>query len=93
MKKTSLAATVKPKVDADAWVETRAAAPAEKVKRLVVELPASLHSEFKADCAVKGVSMMDVVRDLLKAKYSGGGHDQITVAAHRLPGRKNARLG
>jgi hypothetical protein len=72
IKKTPLAATTKPKAaaDVDAWVGTRSTEPVEKVKRLVVELPADLHGKFKADCAVRGVTMMDVVRDMLKAKYS-----------------------
>jgi hypothetical protein len=60
---------------ADAWVnaETAPAAPApapvEDMKRLTIDIPASLHRKVKAACATKGMKMADVVRELLTKKY------------------------
>jgi hypothetical protein len=60
---------------ADAWVnaETTPAAPApapvEDMKRLTIDIPASLHRKVKAACATEGMKMADVVRELLVSKY------------------------
>lgn len=62
--------------DADAWVATRGsaelagdAAPAEKMKRLTIDIPASLHRKIKADCAQRETTIADEVRELLLQKY------------------------
>jgi predicted DNA binding CopG/RHH family protein len=58
---------------ADEWVNApaKAAAPAagQEMKRLTIDIPASLHRRVKAVCAAEGVKMADVVRELLAKKY------------------------
>jgi hypothetical protein len=64
---------------ADAWVNaeiataTAPAAPtaaqADDMKRLTIDIPASLHRRVKAACASDGLKMADVVRELLVSKY------------------------
>ena len=59
--------TVQP---ADAWVDSRAAADApEAMKRLTIDVPASLHRTIKAQCAMRGAKIADEVRELLLQKY------------------------
>lgn len=54
----------------DAWVGSRKpAAPQEKMKRLTIDIPAELHAQLKADCAIRGKKMADEVRELLIRKY------------------------
>ena len=62
-----------PEAGADAWVGTRAApaAEAEDMKRLAVDIPASLHRAIKAGCAARGTKIADEVRDLLMKHYAG----------------------
>jgi hypothetical protein len=63
--------------EADDWVSAPAkkAAPVknavltEKMSRLTIDIPASLHRRLKAECATEGVKMADVVRELLTKKY------------------------
>ncbi len=60
---------------ADEWVSApaKAAATAGKgegaMKRLTIDIPASLHRKVKAECAAEGLKMADVVRELLVKKY------------------------
>lgn len=68
--------------NADAWVENRAAptetpaAPSsEKMKRLTIDVPESLHRDIKRQCAEQGAKIADVARALL--------HDW--VQKHRKP--------
>lgn len=54
----------------DAWVDTRKQeVPREPMKRLTIDIPAELHSQLKADCAMKGRKMADEIRELLMKKY------------------------
>jgi len=54
----------------DAWVDTRKQeVPKEPMKRLTIDIPAELHSQLKADCAMKGRKMADEIRELLVQKY------------------------
>lgn len=39
------------------------------MKRLTIDIPAELHSQLKADCAMKGRKMADEIRELLMKKY------------------------
>ncbi len=48
---------------ADSWVQDKADEP---VKRLTIELPARLHARVKAECALRGIKMKDLVRTLLE---------------------------
>ena len=55
------------------WVESRdtmiAEAAAEPMKRLTIDLPASLHKRVKAGCAMRGVKMADEIRRLLETHF------------------------
>ncbi|MEE7455981.1 hypothetical protein MPAR168_24465 [Methylorubrum populi] len=46
-----------------------APAPKEKGARLTIDLPESLHRRVKAQCAGRGVRMVDVVRDFLEREF------------------------
>ena len=48
---------------AEHWVQDKAGEP---VKRLTIELPARLHARVKAECALRGIKMKDLVRTLLE---------------------------
>jgi len=58
---------------ADSWVESRATPPLlgaqEKMKRLTIDIPESLHRKIKSDCATRGSKIVDEVRELLLQKY------------------------
>ena len=60
----------------DAWVAKAPAtaveapaAPAEPMKRLTIDVPASLHSRIKVQCAQEGQKMADVIRALLEERF------------------------
>lgn len=69
----------KPATQLDEWVQGRAAEspppapppPAEaavtaKPARLTIDLPPDLHARFKATCALRGVRMVDEVRQFIE---------------------------
>ena len=51
---------------ADDWVNNR---DAETMKRLTIDVPASLHARIKSQCALRGVKMADEVRELLEHHF------------------------
>lgn len=51
---------------ADNWVNNR---DAETMKRLTIDVPASLHARIKSQCALRGVKMADEVRELLEKHF------------------------
>ena len=53
--------------NADQWVVSR---QAESMKRLTIDIPASLHSRIKSQCALRGVKMADELRNLLERHFS-----------------------
>ena len=60
----------------DAWVAKAtsttaegSAAPAEAMKRLTIDVPASLHSRIKVQCAQECQKMADVIRALLEERF------------------------
>lgn len=61
--------TKKSALTADDWVDNRAATETEKVKRLTIDIPESLHREIKAQCAMRGTKIADEIRELLIQKY------------------------
>ena len=62
--------TTRTPVEADAWVEHRETGDeAEPMKRLTIDVPASLHREIKSQCALRGSKIADEVRELLLQKY------------------------
>lgn len=69
MKKT-IAFKTPPKA-ADAWVSDREApaAPSEPMKRFTIDVPESLHTRIKTQCAMRGQKMADVLRDLLEKEF------------------------
>lgn len=55
---------------ADSWVDQRIINDADKsMKRLTIDIPLSLHTMLKTDCAERGVKIADEVRELLNHKY------------------------
>lgn len=56
---------------ADAWVDERKQPPgeAEKLKRLTLDIPASLHSRIKSSCAMRDKKMVEEITELLLEKY------------------------
>ena len=55
---------------ADAWVESRSNGDEpEAMKRLTIDVSASLHRAIKAQCAMRGTKIADEVRELLLQKY------------------------
>jgi len=63
---------VPPKLDVDAWVQGREIKPkAEPIKRLTIDLPASLHSRFKTHCAIHGIKMIDILRNFIEKTVDG----------------------
>lgn len=63
----------KPAPSADAWVESRSVEEEplsiEKMKRLTIDIPESLHKAIKSSCALRGSKIADEVRELLYSKY------------------------
>lgn len=51
---------------ADEWVNRR---DLEAMKRLTIDVPASLHARIKSQCAIRGVKMADEVRELLEKHF------------------------
>jgi hypothetical protein len=60
--------STQPKAQADEWVESRSQGE-EKMKRLTVDIPESLHRTMKAECARNGLKIADVVREMLTEKF------------------------
>ena len=58
-----------PEAAAEAWVAERQADGNEQMKRLTIDVPFSLHRRMKAQCALDGVNMADVVRELLDERF------------------------
>jgi hypothetical protein len=59
-----------PEAGADAWVDNREVGQKEeKMKRLTIDIPESLHRAIKMQCAERGAKIADEVRELLLQKY------------------------
>jgi len=56
-------------VTADAGVDKREIGQDEKMKRLTIDIPESLHRNIKSQCAMRGTKIADEVRELLLQKY------------------------
>lgn len=55
---------------ADAWVASRENDHAgETMKRLTIDIPASLHRTIKMQCADRGTKIADEIREILLQKY------------------------
>lgn len=57
----------------DEWVENHGQEEEQtvKMKRLTVDIPESLHRVIKADCAIQGLKIADVVRGMLVQRFGG----------------------
>lgn len=62
-KKVAITAPARSAQQAEHWVQDKGGEP---VKRLTIEIPARLHAQVKAACALRGVKMKDLVRTLLE---------------------------
>ena len=70
MKKVSIGA--KPpgsnnRLSPDAWVNDQKTV--EKMKRFTIDVPFALHKRIKSQCALQGVNMADVIRELLEKDF------------------------
>lgn len=77
--------TPAPKADpAEAWVNQKTAdvpegvseaqivtlhAAAEPMKRFTIDVSETLHKRIKAQCALRGAKMADVIRDMLEREF------------------------
>jgi hypothetical protein len=68
-KKVAIGARPSAKPKADAWVDKRETGEDEVMKRLTIDIPASLHRTIKSQCADRGTKISDEVRELLLQKY------------------------
>ncbi|HEY4311646.1 MAG TPA: plasmid partition protein ParG [Pirellulales bacterium] len=72
MKKVSFSS--KPSAEAtsrlspDRWVNDHDATT-ESTKRLTIDVPQSLHTRVKSQCALQGLQMADVVREMLERRF------------------------
>ena len=69
---------------AEAWVQARkveeapeapvpvAITPVEPMKRFTIDVSEGLHKRIKAQCALRGVKMADVIRDMLDKEFPAG---------------------
>lgn len=62
---------------ADQWVESRTAEP-EKMKRLTIDVPESLHRTIKTQCAIRGTKIADEVRALLLKNFGNDENSNLT---------------
>lgn len=61
-----------PKLDVDAWIDSREIkTKTEPIKRLTIDLQASLHSRFKTHCAIHGIKMIDILRNFIEKTVDG----------------------
>jgi hypothetical protein len=72
MKRVSIGAKpgtgVRP-LNPDEWVQARGGV--EPMKRLTIDVPLSLHTRIKSQCALNGEQMADVIRDMLEKRFPG----------------------
>jgi hypothetical protein len=58
--------------DLERWVSERTLPKApEKIKRLTIDLPESLHKKLKLRAIEEDKAMVDLIRELLQAKLGG----------------------
>jgi len=73
---------------ADQWVAHQRPG-AKPEKRLSINLPAELHAEIKAQCALRGENMAEVFRTLIEREFTSGAAIQRTnVQTHKGTKRK-----
>lgn len=82
-KKVSFKMPVKVADPAEAWVKARETPdapeggatvtslvqPAEPMKRFTIDVSEGLHKRIKAQCAMRGVKMADIIREMLEREF------------------------
>jgi hypothetical protein len=58
----------------DNWVESRAPAAVEPMKRLTIDVPISLHKRIKSQCALQNLVMAEEIRSLLEKRFPDPQH-------------------
>lgn len=70
-KKVTFGSQPRPKTEVaptpEQWVEQRTVD--EKMKRMTFDVPESLHKRVKAGCALRGVTIRDVILELLEREF------------------------
>lgn len=61
-----------PARDLDQWVKNQQPTTAEPMKRLTIDVPESLHTRIKAQCALRRLRMADEIRRLLELNFPEG---------------------
>lgn len=64
-----VATTAAPEAASIAAIETETDHKSEAIKRLTIDIPASLHSRIKSQCALQGSKMADEIRILLEDRF------------------------
>jgi hypothetical protein len=68
----------KPRTDAssaDRWVADAGPAPEQALpkpvamKRFTIDVPADLHRRIKTSCAMEGIQMADMLREILETRF------------------------
>ena len=49
--------------------EAPARGPVEPMKRFTVDVPVSLHTRIKTQCAMRGMKMADVLREMMEREF------------------------
>ncbi len=57
----------------ESWVLAKGMPTGEPTKRLTVDVPEALHHRIKVQCAMLGVNMADIVRELLEQRFPKAG--------------------
>ena len=70
----TIAFKVKKPASPDEWVQGAAppaqdTMPAQRMKRLTIDVSADLHTRLKLECTRRGLKIADVVRDLLEREF------------------------
>ena len=76
-------------LNADDWVKAKERG-AEKTKRLTIDIPLSLHTRVKSQCALQGLQIAEVVREMLDRRFpadpDGAGKGRPAVTSPRSHG-------
>jgi hypothetical protein len=65
------------KLSADDWVSAPTQLPeareggVEPMKRFTIDVPRSLHTRIKSQCALQDLHMADVIREMLEERFPG----------------------
>lgn len=94
MKKVTFASkpsASKSRPTADDWVQQKPVVEG-KMKRLTIDIPQALHLRVKSQCVLRGVNMVEVVRQFLEREFSSD-HEAGTDEARPAPKSRKASHG